>query len=97
MFLSLDDRKGEIHWKTTVILTRPFEGPVAQRTKRLTTNQEIAGPIFSKVGDRLFTPTFSVFGETKQDYPVCRQTPDKNFAATKRIDQTARTFTLLRI
>ena len=77
VFLSLDNRKGELHWKTTVALTRPFEGLVAQRKTRLTTNQEIAGSIFSKVGDRLFTPTFSVFGETGQDYSVCRHTPEK--------------------
>ena len=58
VFLSLDDRKAELYWKTTVALTRPFDGLVAQRTTRLTTNQEIAGSNPAKLGDRLFTPCF---------------------------------------
>ena len=38
---SLDDKKGELYWKTTVALTRPIAGIVAQRTTRLTTNQRL--------------------------------------------------------
>ena len=94
VFLSLEYRKGEFYWKTTVALTRPFDALVAQRTTRLTTNQEIASSNPSKTGDCLFTPMFLVFGETEQDYPVDRH---QNFAATKRRnDQSARTFTVLR-
>ena len=76
VFLSLDDRKAELYWKTTVALTIPFETLVAQRTTRLTTNQEIAGSNPAKAGDRLFTPMFFVFGETEQDH-------QKNFAEKK--------------
>ena len=76
VFLSLDDRKAELYWKTTVALTITFERLVAQRTTRLTTNQEIAGSNPAKLGDRLFTPMFLVFGETEQDY-------QKNFAEKK--------------
>ena len=43
VFLSLDDRKAELYWKTTVAFTRPFEGLVAQRPTRLTANQEMTG------------------------------------------------------
>ena len=82
VFLSLDDRKGELYWKTTVALTSPFDGLVAQRTTRLTTNQEIAGSNPGMLGDRLFTLKFLVFGETEQDYPIDKH--QKNFAATKR-------------
>ena len=95
VILSHDDRKAELYWKTTVALTRPFEGLVEQRTTRLTTNQEIAGSNPAKHVDRLFTPMFLVFGETEQYYSVERH--QKNFAATKRrIDKSARTFTVLR-
>ena len=94
MFLSLDDSKGKPYWRTTATFTRPFAGLVAQRTTRQTTNQEIAGSNPAKLRGRLFTPMFSVFGETEQDSPVDRY---KNFAATKRRnDQSARTFTVLR-
>ena len=67
VYLSLDDRKAELYWKTTVAITKPFQGLVAQRTTRLTTNQEIAGSTPAKLGDRFFTPMFLVFGETEQD------------------------------
>ena len=94
VFLSLDDRKAELYWKTTVALINPFEGLVAQRTTPLTTNQEIAGSNPGNLRDRLFTLMFLVFGETEQDYPIDRH--QKNFAATKRKnDQSARTFTVL--
>ena len=79
---SLDDRKGELCWKTIVAFTRPFAGLAAQRTTRRTTNQEMAGSNPAKLGDRLFTPTSLVLGETEQDYPVDRH--QKKFAATKR-------------
>ena len=95
VFLSLEYRKGELYWKTTVALASPFKVLVAQRTTRLTTNQEIAGSNPSKIGDCLFTPMFLLFGEPEQDYPVDRN--QKNFAATKRRnDQSARTFIVLR-
>ena len=95
VFLSRDDRKAELYWKTTVKLTRPFEVLVAQRSTRLTTNQEIAGSNPGKLGHRLFTPMFLVFAETEEDYPIDRH--QKNFAATKRKnDQSARKFTVLR-
>ena len=81
VFLPLVGRKAELYGKTTVALTKPFQGLVAQRTTRLTTNQ-IAGSNPDKLGDRLFTPMFLVFGETEQDYPIDRH--QKNFAATKR-------------
>ena len=58
VFLSLDDRKGEFYWRTTVALTRPFEGIVAQRTTRVTMNEEMAGSNPAKIGDRIFTPVF---------------------------------------
>ena len=68
---------------------------MAQRTTRLTTNQETAGSNPAKLGDRLFTPMFLMFGETEQDYPIDRHR--KNFAATKRKnDQSARKITVLR-
>ena len=54
---------------------------MAQRTTRLTTNQEIAGSNPAKLGDRFFTPMFLVFGETEEDYPIDRH--QKNFAETK--------------
>ena len=82
VFLSLDDRKAELYWKTTVALTSPFKELVEQRITRLTTNQEIAGSNPAKLGDRLVTLMFLVFGETEQDYQVDRH--QKNFAATKR-------------
>ena len=82
VILSLDDRKAELYWKTTVALTRLFEGLVEQRTTRLTTNQEIPRSNPSEIGSRLFTPIFLVLGETEQDYPVDRH--QKNFAATKK-------------
>ena len=82
VFLSLDDRKAELYWTTTVALTRPFERLVVQWTTRLTTNQEIAGSNPAKLRDRLFTPMFLVFGGTEQDYPVDRH--QKNFPATRR-------------
>ena len=62
--------------------TRPFEWLVAQRTMRLTTNQEITGSNPAKLADRLFTPKFLVFGDTEQDYPVDRH--QRNSAETKR-------------
>ena len=58
VFLSLDNRKAELYWKTTVALTNPFEGLVAQRTTRLTTNQKIAGSNPAKLGDRFLPPCF---------------------------------------
>ena len=70
---SLDDRKGELHWKTTVALTRPLEGLVAQRKTRLTTNQETARSNSSG----LEIVCCLQFGEMDQDYPLHR-----NFAAT---------------
>ena len=95
MFLSLNDRKGKFYLKTTVAFTRPFEGLVAQRPTRLTTNQEIASSNPSKLRGRLSTPMFLVFEETEQDYSVDRH--PKNFAATeRRKDQSATTFTVLR-
>ena len=95
VLLSLDDRKGELYWKTAVAFTRPFEVLVEERTTCLTTNLEIAGSNPAKLRGRLFTAMFLVFGETEQDYPVDRH--QKNFAATKRRnDQSARTFTVLR-
>ena len=94
VFLSLDDRKGELYWKTAVAFTIPFEGLVAQRTTRLTTNQEIAGSNPAMLGDCLLLPMFLVFDETGRDYSVDRH--QKKIAATKRrIDQSARTFTKL--
>ena len=95
VLLSLDDRKAQLYWKTTVALTRPFESLVAQRTTLLATNQEIAGSNPAKLRGRLFAPMFFVFGETEQDYPIDRH--QKNFAATKtKNDQSARTFTVFR-
>ena len=81
-FLSLEYRKGELYWKKTVASTSPFEGLVAQRTRRLTTHQKIAGSNAAKLRGRLFTPMFLVFGDTEQDHPVDRHR--KNFAETKR-------------
>ena len=54
IFLSLDNMKGELFWKTTIALTRPFKELVEQRITRPTTNQEIAGSNPGKLGDRLF-------------------------------------------
>ena len=94
VFLSLDDRKAELYWKTTVAISRPFGGIVAQRTTLLTKNQEIAGWNPASLRGGLLTPMFLVFGETEQDYPVDRH---QSFAATKRRnDQSARTSTVLR-
>ena len=95
VFLSLDNRKGQLYLKTTAAFRSPFEGIVAQRTTRLTTNQEIAGSNPAMLEDRLFISMFLVFDETEQDYSVDRH--QKNLAATRRrIDQSARTFTVLR-
>ena len=95
VFLSLDDRKGELYWKTAVAFTIPFKGLVTQQSTGLTTNQEIAGSNPTELRRRLFTPMFLVFAGTEQDYSVDRH--PKNFAATeRRKDQSARTFTVLR-
>ena len=60
VILSTDDRKGELYWKKNVAFTRHSEGAVAQRTTRLTTNQEVADSPRIRHGDRLFTPMFLV-------------------------------------
>ena len=96
VFLSLDDRKGELYWKTTVAFTGPSEVLVAQRTRPLTTNQEIEGSNTAKLRRRLFTSKNLVLDGAGQDYSVYRH--QKNFAATKRRnDQSVKTFTVLRI
>ena len=95
VFLSLDDRKGKPYRRATTAITRLFEGLLAQQTTHLTTNQETDGSKPVMLGDCLFIPMFLVFDETGRDYSVDRD--QKNFAATKRrIDQSARTFTVLR-
>ena len=74
--LSLNDKKGEFYWKTFVAIARPFKIPMAQRTTRLTKNQEIAGSK-SFVLEILYCHGIS---EMDQKDPIHKNY--KNFAAT---------------
>ena len=63
--LSLDDKKGEFYWKTTVTIARPFKILMEQRTTRTAKNQWIAGAN-SFVLENFY---FHGFSEMDQEYP----------------------------
>ena len=78
VFLSTDDRRGKFYWKTTVPFARPLKRLVAQRTTRLTTNQEIEGSNPVRLGDRLFTHMFLVKQNQTTLLTDTKKTPQLN-------------------